>query len=343
MKILVDIGHPAHVHYFRNAMQRMQSEGHSFLVVARDKEVSQQLLKAYGIPFISRGKGARSRVGKLLYMLKADVQILFISLRFRPDVFLSVASPYAAQVAWILRKPHVALDDTENAHFARKFYLPFSAKVITPFCYRVELGLKQVRMRSFFELFYLHPNYRTDSAFIRKKLGVRPDQPFAILRFVSWGATHDYGLKGLTDADKQQVIDRLKPTHAIFISSEGELPDSLRPYRIQLAPHEIHHVLAEADICIGEGATMASECAMLGTPAIYINEMEIGNITTQSEHVSIVQCKGATDLLLELDKFLVEPNRKEQALARMHEYVQTLEDPNPLLISELKSVVRKEM
>ena len=40
LKIFVDIGHPAHVHYFRNFIKLMQDKGHEFFVSARDKEVS---------------------------------------------------------------------------------------------------------------------------------------------------------------------------------------------------------------------------------------------------------------------------------------------------------------
>jgi len=305
MKVLVDIGHPAHVHYFRNVMIRMTQDGHTFKVIVRNKEVSQQLLQAYGISYTSRGKGATSRLGKFLYMVKADIQVFFIALRFRPDVFLSGASPYAAHVSWLLRKPHVALDDTEHAVFARKFYLPFTSKVITPFCYQLDLGNKQVRMNSFLELFYLHPKYRTESTTIRQKLGVTSNEPFALLRFVSWGASHDYGVKGID---------------------------------LDVLPHEMHKVLAEADLYIGEGATMASECAMLGTPAIYINKLEVSYVTEESKHLSIVHTRNATELLDALNRMLADGNGKQHAREKLASYIQMLDDPNPILIEQLELV-----
>ena len=45
MRILIDIGHPAHVHYFKNFNVQMKSKGHTILFVARDKEVTIELLK----------------------------------------------------------------------------------------------------------------------------------------------------------------------------------------------------------------------------------------------------------------------------------------------------------
>jgi predicted glycosyltransferase len=158
MKILIDIGHPAHVHYFRNLINTSKENGYEFVVVARDKEVSQELLRAYEIPFISRGKGASSRLGKFLYMIYANWIVWRIAIKEKPDLFLSVVSPYAAQVSCLVNKPHIALDDTEHATFARKFYLPFSRNVITPVCFTLDLGEKQIRINTIFEFFYLHPS-----------------------------------------------------------------------------------------------------------------------------------------------------------------------------------------
>ena len=59
MKILIDLGHPAHIHYFRNFMKIMQAKGHEFAFVARDKEVLQTLLLNYNIKYTSRGRGEK--------------------------------------------------------------------------------------------------------------------------------------------------------------------------------------------------------------------------------------------------------------------------------------------
>jgi len=112
MKILIDIGHPGHVHYYRNTIKNLESKGHSILITARDKGVIRNLLDYYNLPFINRGVGKDSRIGKLLYMVKADVQLLYHARRFKPDLFLSFSLPYAAQIASITGKPHIAINDT---------------------------------------------------------------------------------------------------------------------------------------------------------------------------------------------------------------------------------------
>jgi predicted glycosyltransferase len=340
MKILIDIGHPAHVHYFRNFIQEMSSEGHVFVIVARDKEVSQQLLRAYGLDFISRGKGATSRIGKILYMLRADMLLTAISLKHKPDLFLSVVSPYASQVAWLFGKPHIALDDTEHATVARKFYLPFSRRVLTPRCFNLDLGPKQRRMNSFFELFYLHPNRWKQEADIRLTLGLKSEEPFALLRFVSWGASHDYGQSGMPLNTKIDLVKRLTQTHRVFISAEGDVPGEMKPYLISIAPHHIHSVLYEADIYIGEGATMASECAMLGTPAIYYNSLEVSTIQEQSKSLLIRDCKTESQFEEAFRDMMNLPDKKALGRKKLSEYVQTLDDPNTDLIITMRECAR---
>tara|TARA_B100002003_G_C13601471_1_gene310124 strand:+ start:62 stop:442 length:381 start_codon:yes stop_codon:yes gene_type:complete len=108
LKLLIDIGHPAHVHYFKNFIQIMKKNSHSFLLTARDKEVVFDLLNRYGIKFTSRGKGKKTLYGKLCYIFQADFRILKLAIKFKPDIFISFASPYAAQISWLLRKPHIA-------------------------------------------------------------------------------------------------------------------------------------------------------------------------------------------------------------------------------------------
>ena len=45
----------------------------------------------------------------------------------------------------------------------------------------------------------------------------------------------------------------------------------------------MHDALAHCSLFISEGATMVSECAMLGVPSIYINSLTAGTIEKQKE------------------------------------------------------------
>lgn len=304
MKILIDIGHPAHVHYFKNIIFELQKSKCEFLVVARDKEVSHKLLEAYNIPYISRGKGKNSALGKLVYMLKADLQLYAIAKKFQPNFFLSVASPYAAQVAWILKRPHIAIDDTEAATIARRFYLPFTKYVFTPNCFQKNIGNKQIRIASYTELLHLHPNwFKPRNA--KTLLGIRNEEKYVILRFVSWKANHDFGQSGISNWMKAKVIERLEMLNfKIFISSESTLPEKYLKYKIAIPPERMHDVIWGASMFIGEGATMASESIVLGTPAIYINSLNAGTLEEQARKYGLISLRDSTTLMEALEKLL---------------------------------------
>ena len=109
MKIIVDIGHPAHVHYFKNALNILKEQGHEVFIFARRREFIFELLTAYNFTYYDRGYGSNNFLGKFFYMVKSTIKMYFISRKIHPDILLSFSSPYLAQVSSLLGKPHIAL------------------------------------------------------------------------------------------------------------------------------------------------------------------------------------------------------------------------------------------
>ncbi len=278
MNILIDIGHPAHVHYFKNFIKLMKMKGHNFLIIARDKEITHTLLNTYKIPFVSRGSGGKSLIKKILYIPIADRIIYKESKKFKPDLFLSFASTYAAHVSKIIGKPHIALDDTEHAKLELLMYPPFTDVILTPSCFSKDLGKKQLFFDSFTELLYLHPDHFSPNPIVLKLLDLEKDEDFAIVRFVSWDASHDIKEKGLSNYDKIKLVEQLANKMRVFVSSEGDMPKEISKYKFHLPYELLHDVLFFARLYVGEGGTTASEAALLGTPAVYINNLTMGYI-----------------------------------------------------------------
>ena len=52
MNILIDIGHPAHVHMFRCFAHEMIQRGHRVLFTCRDKEFELKLLTAEHLEYV---------------------------------------------------------------------------------------------------------------------------------------------------------------------------------------------------------------------------------------------------------------------------------------------------
>lgn len=288
MRIFIDIGHPAHVHYFRNFIKIMQSRGHEFLVTARERKHVFGLLSFHGIKATSRGPGANGLIGKFLYMIKADFFLYRLAREFNPDLFLHFGAVYASHVARMLKKTDVFFDDTENARINQKFYVPFSDLICTPSCFQKNLGRKHFRFNGYMELCYLHPNRFIADESVFNFLEISRSQPYVILRFVSWEAGHDYGHTGLTLDMKRKAVREFSKYAKVFISSEKHLPDDLMPYQIRIPPEMMHSALSYAKLFWGESATMASECAVLGTPAIYIDDEGRGYTDEEEKKYGLV-------------------------------------------------------
>lgn len=288
MKILIDIGHPGHVHYFRNLIQTMQSDGHQFQIIARNKEVVFKLLQYYQIPYKSRGKGGKGFFGKLLYLFIADFYIFKISLNFKPDLFLSFSSTYAGHVAFILNKHHITFDDTEHAKFEHLMYKPFAKYVITPSCFYKNMGKKHIVFDGYMELCYLHPNHFKPNKNVLKLLKIKENEKFVIFRFVSWEAGHDFGQHGVDKTAKTILINEIQKHAKVIISSESHLPKEFEKFSFHIPPEMLHDVLAYSTLYIGEGGTTASEAAILGIPAIYINSLPLMGYLKDEEKAGLL-------------------------------------------------------
>lgn len=275
MRILVEIGHPADVHFLKNMIWNLEKKGHEIKIVAQEKDVALYLLNAYGLEYECLGKHHNDLVGKLFNLIRRDYKLFKIAKRFKPDILISPGSICAAHVSCIIHKPSISFEDTGNMEQIR-LYAPFTDVILTPTCLKRDFGKKQIRYNGYKELAYLHPNYFKPNPSVLDDLGLSKDDKFVIMRFVSWGATHDVGQKGLSSEIKHKFVEEVKKYARVLITSEGSLPIDFKQYQINLPPEKIHDLLYYAEMYIGEGATMASEAAVLGTPSIYVNTLRLG-------------------------------------------------------------------
>ena len=310
MRILFDLGHPAHVHYFKYLIKLLKKNGNQVLVVAREKDVTQRLLKNYGIPYLSRGKGSKTLLGKIFYLFKANLRLHKYSIIFQPDIFISFASPYAAQIASYFNKPHIAFTDTEHAKLGIASFLPFTDTIITPKTFKGNLGHNHIKFDGYMEDAYLHPRYFKPDKNILKKLNLSDQERYVVLRLVSWDASHDIGQKGFRINTLVKLINEVKKHARVFISAENKVPKIFKKYQISINPTEIHDVLSFAELFIGEGATMASECAIMGTPSIYINTLSAGTLENQEQRGILHMFKSSNGLIEKTREILTNPKGK---------------------------------
>jgi len=305
------MGHPAHVHLFKNFIWVMEKRGHEIKVTARDKEVTRQLLDAYHIPYDLIGKPGSGKFSLLAEWIYRGYKIYMAGKKFKTDIYLGVLNPATAISAILSGKVSLTFTDTEHAAFAKRVTFPFSKNIITPLCYLEDLGSKQASYNGYHELAYLHPRYFKPNPKILNEVGLIESDSFIIVRFVSWQASHDTGQHGIRD--KIGFVKKLEKYGRVLITSEGALPPELEPYQIQVSPEKIHDLLYYATLYIGEGATMASEAAVLGTHAIYVNTLKLGYIAEEDEKYHLVSdfsnrlCTDET-VIAEAVRLLQDPN-----------------------------------
>lgn len=270
LRIAIDILHPAHVHFFRNFYVAMQSRGHEFLVTARRKDRATELLDHYGIPYLCLSTAERGTARQALEFGCRTMRFIRAAKRFRADVLTGIMGPTIAVAGRLLRRPAWVFYDTEFARATNRWVYPLARKVITPECYQGTVGRHHVTYPGYHELAYLHPDRFTPDPDRVRAAGIDPDRPFTVVRFVGWWATHDRGEVGLTNQQKLQAVHTLQKFGPVVISSESAVPSELQPFVYCGNVEDIHHLLACASLYMGESATMASECAVLGTPAVYV-------------------------------------------------------------------------
>ncbi|KAF5059985.1 hypothetical protein DSECCO2_330440 [anaerobic digester metagenome] len=271
MRLLIDMGHPGHVHLFKNFIREMRYRGHEVKITARDKEITLQLLRRYGFNFVQTGSGKTGNTNLIWEWISRSIEVFKISRKFRPDILLGVGNPSIAHAAMMLRKPSVIFTDTEHAKFGNRVTFPFASVICTPSCYCDDIGPKQVRYNGYHELAYLHPNHFIPNPAVLTELDLAEGDPFIIVRFVSWQASHDAGQHGIRD--KVGLVKALEQYGRVLITSEGALPEELRSYQIRVSPEKLHDLLYYATLYVDEGGTTASEAAVLGTPSIYVSSL----------------------------------------------------------------------
>lgn len=304
MKILINIGHPAHVHFYKNFIWQMKKRGHYIKIATEHKDVAVDLLNAYKLEYESLGSKYEGIVKKGSGIIYKDYLLYRIAKKFKPDIITGILDTYGAHVGMLLKKPVIVFTDTEHAKLANKVTLPFASAILTPSCFKKDFGNKQVRYNGYHELAYLHPSYFTPDPSVLHELGLNENDKFTILRFVAWEASHDVNQSGINNEIKAKYISELEHYGKIFISSENNLINGLEKYKLKIAPEKLHSLFSYAQLYIGESSTISTEAGILGTPSIYVSSLvgTMGNFDELEKRYGLVY--SFQDSKLALDKAL---------------------------------------
>ena len=290
MKILIDILHPKHVHFFRPLVKRWQNHGHELKIVTRDKDITHQLLDLFGMPYYCLSRQQKG-LGLAKELLVRWARFAMLVRNIRPDIVMSIGGITTSMPSKLFGIPNIALTDTETAEMSNKIAFPFADRVLTPDWFEGDFGRRHYRYRSFHEWSYLHPNEFVPNRELVRSEGIDPDQPYAVVRFVRWDAVHDRGETGFTSGDAVQLIRQLSSGMKVVLTSETDVPQELREFVVNIRVDRMHHVMAYSRLVVGESPSMCAEAALMGVPSVLASSWagKCGNMKILESHYGLMK------------------------------------------------------
>jgi len=311
MRILIDIGHPAHVHYYKNLARELENKGHKIYWVVKDIPVAKGLLDYYNFKYYTLPSKSDNITGKIVKQFYYDAVLFFLCLKWKIDILIGT-SVSVVHVSKISGTSSILFDDDDDdvQPLITKYVNPFADALLSPDALFNKRKRKDtIYYSGYHELAYLHPRRFIPDPSVLYEIGVKPDNPFFILRFNVFKAHHDISIKGLSLDQKLQIINFLKPYGKIFITTERDIEDELKPFQLKISPEKIHSLMYYAKIFLGDSQTMTSEAALLGTPAIKCNSvarlLSIPNELENKYHLCYSFLPEEFDLMLRKIKELI--------------------------------------
>ena len=270
MNVLFDIGHPAHVHLFRNVYYNLVQDGHKVYVTTKNIPSVFRLLDIYGIPYKSFGSKHDSLFMKGLDQFRYNARLWWMA--WSKHIDIGVHGITVAHISKLSPMKSILPDDDDDEVepvFA-KYGHPFADTILSPVD-TPRKSKKTVYYHSYHELAYLHPEEFAPDPSVLQDAGVHEGEPYFVLRFNAFKAHHDVGVVGLTIENKRRLVNYLKTKGKVFITTERDIDDEFKPYQLKVSPEKAHSLMYYATMLVGDSQTMTSEAAVLGTPAIRCN------------------------------------------------------------------------
>ncbi|RQG96178.1 DUF354 domain-containing protein [Natrarchaeobius oligotrophus] len=286
-RVLVQISHPAHVHFFKNFLGECEEEGLETKIIIRDKDLVINLLNQYGHEFdVILSQKEDGPIGAI-DQLKYGLNTLRSAREFEADLIAAVGGTAASHASTFNKAKSLVFTDTEHATIQNRITFPFADRICTPVSYTENINDRQVRYPGYHELSYLHPERFSPDPTVLDEINADESDTLVIIRLVAWDAIHDLGKEGISNINR--YISKLENQGArVLITSESELPPTFKEYVISVSPHRIHHLMYYADLFVGESGTMAIESAVLGTPSVFISPLRAGVLSELEEEYKLL-------------------------------------------------------
>ena len=140
--------------------------------------------------------------------------------------------------------------------------------------------------------------------------------------------------------EKIALSDSISQYMTVYISSEKVLPPELAKYKLSTPAAQIHDVLANADLYVGDSQTMATEAALLGTPAIrsnsFVGENDMSNFKMLENKCGLLFNIRDFKNVLAVATDLAKDSRKAEWKQKREDYYKSVGDTNKYIADLLE-------
>jgi len=274
MKVLIDIVHPAHVHFFKFIIRDLKKNHHQVIITSRKKTITEELLEEENIPYISLGD-YKSNLDKIIKTIPIIIKLIIILKHFKfgkKDFIMGISPVHASIASKFVKSTCIGFTDTDFA--PEQFYICsfFSNFIFTPTWFPLKVyGAKHIKYEGCHEYTYLNTKYFTPKVEIIRKYGLNANK-FIVVRLIDWDATHDIGKKGIQDINK--FLNILSGKYEVLLTSESPISKKWKKKLYKGKLGDFHHFLFFSAGYIGEALTTAQEALVLGKPSVVINPIK---------------------------------------------------------------------
>ncbi len=352
MKIWFDILTPKQLLFAEPIIQRLK-KNHNVLCSSRKYNQVTDLAKIRKQKLVIIGKhGGAKKHDKLDASLSRSKSLVKKISMFLPDITLSFCSPEAARISYGLGIPHICFSDSPHATAVMKLSLPYANKLLIPW----------IIPKSDFKNMGIEPKniiqYKTiDAAQITKQkvfFGCGTDINSRKWKTILIRTPEDEAAYSSKQSDIVAIIKKIKKDflgcHITVLTRYKKQADLLKKkfsksVRIVSKVVDGKKLLLGSDIFIGSGGTMTAESALLGIPTISYNATPNRIEDYLVSKKIVTRCmtpnkvaEGITHIF-QLTSYRGKGYERTRRL-RIKKFVNSLEDPYPILLKTMKSVMK---
>lgn len=331
MNILIDIGHPGHVHLFKYLASNLKERGHHIFFSVRDIPIAKRLMDKYDMPYIDLGPKSDSVFGKAQTVLKQDLKLLRYVQKHRIEIGIS-SGIVLSHISRLTKMKSFMFDDDDDSaeQFVVRYGHPLTDIVMTPYAITRRTN-RVLYYNGTHELAYLHPNRFQPDGSVLARAGLKSGERFFIMRFVALKGHHDIGQVGLSLEQKKRLLGLLQCYGRVIITSERAIEPEFEQFLLPVAPEDMHSLLYFASLFVGDSQTMTSEAAVLGVPAFKCNSFA-GRLSVPNMYESYGLCKSFTpdhfdDMYSAIEKLLSSPNPGMEWKKNLERFLSEMIDP----------------